>query len=234
MKRLKTLGPWFRQSGAFQWVRRPKYTEPQFEPYVKAIGQLLLAWNDLHERLATLFVTAMGGGYVNRPLAVWHSIRSDMGRRQLLGAAIGQLSDREIGQRLKVAAEIDWILQQTNQLEGYRDDSAHTPMRSSELLSIFSISNLFSVPNIFAIGAKPVLPDTAFQNPRAIRIDTKNKDLLIEYKYARERLIVLRDYAIAIDAAWSNAQLPWPDRPDLPERKPRRRRRPRATSPKPK
>jgi hypothetical protein len=36
--------------------------------------------DDLHERLATLFVSAMAAGYVDRPLAVWHSIRSVPGR----------------------------------------------------------------------------------------------------------------------------------------------------------
>jgi hypothetical protein len=221
MRKPISLATWFKRSGAFKWARRHRFTEAYFEPYVKAIGQLLLAWNDLHERLATLFVMSMGGGWVDRPLAIWHSIWSDYTKRQMLRAAIAKLPDSEKAGRDKLIDEIVWILNAANDLEGFRDDSAHTPLHF-HFLNMLTTSNILSVSNILAAQ---VFPDTSFQNPRAVRIDQKNRDLLIEYRYARERITVLRDYVIAIDAAWSNVHLPWPDRPSLPERKPRKRRR---------
>jgi hypothetical protein len=69
MKKSKTLTAWFNQSGAFKWANRPRFTETVFQSYLRSIGQLLLAWNDLHERLSMLSVAAMGGGLVNRPLS---------------------------------------------------------------------------------------------------------------------------------------------------------------------
>jgi hypothetical protein len=35
------------------------YAAPEYEPYVRAIGQLALAWNDLQEELAGIFSTLM-------------------------------------------------------------------------------------------------------------------------------------------------------------------------------
>jgi hypothetical protein len=221
MKKPKTLTAWFRRSGAQKWATRHRFTEPEFEPYAKSIGQLLLAWNDLHERLATLFTLAMGGGWVDRYLAIWHGTRSDHSKRQLLAAAISKLPDGEKSNRDKLVEEINWILQKTNRLEGFRDDSAHTPLRF-RYGNFLAIADLLAITDIYRAGLG-VTPDTTRQNPRAIRIDDKTADLLVEQRYARERIIVLRDYIIAIDAAWGNARLPWPDRPDLPERKPSRR-----------
>jgi hypothetical protein len=55
----KTLSAWFRSNRTAPPVG-PRYTEAHFEPYAKAIGSLLLAWNDLHEQLSRLFIMAMG------------------------------------------------------------------------------------------------------------------------------------------------------------------------------
>jgi hypothetical protein len=226
VKKAKTLTAWYERSGAFKWARRHRFTEREYDPYMKLIGQVLLAWNDLHERLATLFVMAMGGGYVNRPLAIWHSVRNDVGKRHLLRTAIENLTPKEKAERPKLVDEITWILEKADKLEGLRDDSAHTP------LSRLSSVRLVAIPIDWDIGypLRDVMPDTGFQNPRAMRLDEKSKDLLVEFRYARERIVVLRDYVIAIDSAWGNAHLPWPDRPALPERKPRKKRRSRERS----
>jgi hypothetical protein len=227
MKKAKSLSAWFKRSGAFKWARRPRFTESHFEPYAKAIGQLLLAWNDLHERLATLFVSAMGGGWVDRPLAVWHGNRADGGKRAMLKAAISNLTESETNSRPKLVAEIAWILDVAQQLEGIRDDSAHTPLHAGTY-NILTSDNLLTVGNILSFGTTQIFPDTVFKNPRAMRLDQGNKNLLGEFRYARERITILRDYAIAIDAAWSNAHLPWPDRPALPDRSPNRQSKGRA------
>src|SRR5579862_6821487 len=92
---LASLSKWFKRVRADKWARRHSFTEKEFAPYATAIGQLLLAWNDLHERLSSLFVMALGAGWVSRPLAVWHSTRADHSKRQMLRAALAELSDSE-------------------------------------------------------------------------------------------------------------------------------------------
>jgi hypothetical protein len=233
MKKSKSLSIWYKRSGAFRWAGRPRFTESHFEPYAKAIGQLLLAWNDLHERLATLFVSAMGGGWMNRPLAVWHGNRTDGGKRAMLKAAICNLTENETNNRPKLIAEVQWILDVAQQLEGIRDDSAHTPLHAWTG-NILTADDMLTVRDILDFGATQIFPDTGFQNPRAMRLDQSNKNLLGEFRYARERITILRDYAIAIDAAWSNTHLPWPDRPALPDRTPGRRYKGSAKRQKPK
>src|ERR1700722_7530402 len=190
MKKPRTLSGWFRSTGAFKWAFRPRFTESLFEPYAKAVGQLLLAWNDLHERLSTLFVMAMGGGWVNRPLAVWHSSVRDYAKRQMLRAAIADMPEPEKAGRSSLIAEITWILDAADKLEGFRDDAAHTPL-----------VYLFRGVAAADIRNAAIYPNISFQNPRAVRIDQKNKDILADSRYARERIIILRDYAIAIEAA---------------------------------
>jgi hypothetical protein len=224
MKKAKSLSAWYRRTGAFKWTRRPRFTEPHFDPFAKSIGQLLLAWNDLHEWLATLFVSAMGGGWVDRPLSVWHKNRPDGGKRAMLKAAISHLTDPEIAGRTELVAEIEWILDVTQQLEGIRDNAAHTPLHAWTG-SFLTEPDILAVKDFLSIGTTQIFPDTAFKNPRAMKLDQTNKInkvLLREYRYARERIIILRDYVIAIDAAWSNSQLSWPDRPSLPDRTPSR------------
>ena len=223
MKRAKSLSHWFKRTEV-PATERPRFTEPHFERHTKSIGSLLLAWNDLHERLSTLFAMAMGLNQFDRSFAIWHETRSDVNKRRLLRASITKLPAEEIGQRNKLIEEVTWILDVADKLEGSRDDSAHTPLFYNTS-NILALNDLFTYEHILSDlpGDAGVFPQIGFANPRAIRIYKNNKNMRVEQRYARERILVLRDYAIAIDYAWANARTPWPDRPDLPERKPIRR-----------
>jgi hypothetical protein len=210
-KKAKNLSGWFKRSPPFL---RHRFNEPHFKPYAVAIGELILAWNDLHERLATLFAQAMVGAKVKQSLSVWHKTRADMAKRGLLKAAIKNLSESELKGRPNVVEEIGWILEVADALEGPRDDSAHGPLYASPL-SIFDMDNVLLSRNIFDLK---VAPNTAFGNPRALRLSKDAPNLLRDFRYAKRRILILRDYVIAIDTAWQNAHSPWPDRPDLPDR----------------
>jgi hypothetical protein len=184
---------------------------------------------------------AMGIKQFERSFAVWHQTRNDYGKRQLLRAAISKLPWDEMGvgiRRLdgsitdrrgpKLVEEITWILDVANKLEDWRDDSAHTPLRHAYVGDVLSFEKLLATsPGASDLSRRIVIAQTGFANPRALK--NSNKDLLIEARYARERILVLRDYAIAIDFAWSNPPVPWPDRPVLPERKPNRQSKGQAS-----
>jgi hypothetical protein len=233
MKKVRNLSAWFRRSGA-RALPRPRFTESHFEAYTKTIGSLLLAWNDLHERLATLFVIALGSEHWQRSLAIWHATRSDYGKRVLLRSVIANSPEpgpqivhpdgSMTGARPKLIEEITWILDAANKLEDWRDDSAHTPLRYSYVADILlGGGDILTAPSILDFGQLIVVPQTGFSNPRALKIEQNKRDLLVEYRYARDRILILRDYAIAIEFAWSAPPVPWPDRPVLPERRPNRR-----------
>jgi hypothetical protein len=177
----------------------------------------VLAWNDLHEMLSALFVMAMGVGQFARSAALWHETRNDIGKRRLLRAALANLPASEIGERTKLVAEITWILDAADKLEGLRDDSVHTPVHFA-FPNIFSLASILSAQSFLDFGSASVVPNTGFANPRALRIQKSNKNMLAEFRYARSRTLVLRDYAMAIDHAWFKPSVPWPDRPALPDR----------------
>jgi hypothetical protein len=233
MKRGKTLSTWFRQNGKF--FARHRFTELHFEAHAKTIGSLLLAWNDFHERLSTLFVNAMGVHQFARSFAIWHVTRSDLGKRQLLRSAITNLPGSEMGVRIRhpdgsltggrpqLVKEITWILDAADKLEGFRDDSAHTPLNYAYLGDVLSLADLLITPNLFDPRERAVTAHTGFANPRALRLLSSKRDLLVERRYGRDRILILRDYTIAIEHAWLNPPVPWPDRPSLPERRPSRR-----------
>jgi hypothetical protein len=224
-KKGRPLSTWFRKSQMH--FARPKFTEPYFAQHTKSIGQLLLAWNDLHERLCALFVEAMGAHHIAQSHAIWIGTFRDGEKRRLLQRSIENLSKTQMKGRPKVAEEIDWILKVAQELEGFRDDSAHTP-----LLYTSTANQLTPAELILAKGRLPdpeVFPNTGWQNPKAVRLI--NKNLIVERRYAKERVLILRDYAIAISYAWMSERLPWPDRPDLPDRKPSPRRKSRVAHP---
>lgn len=214
------LDRWFAGIRAERWTNRHDFTEKEYEPYVLAIGRLLLAWNDLHEKLASLFALALGGGFTDRPFGFWHAARADMAKRSLLKIAIETLSDSETGERPKLKKEILWILSNAQELEGQRDDAAHTPLRAALSWQGSTLTDSNPVQNLLSL-ASGVFAETVMGNPRAARIERDRKDLLAEFDYSRRRVILLRDYAMAIDLAWTNAQLAWPDRPKLPNPPPR-------------
>jgi hypothetical protein len=52
-----------------EWADSIPYTHKAFRPHITVLGQLTLAWNDLHQTLAILFCSVMGGGFPSGPRA---------------------------------------------------------------------------------------------------------------------------------------------------------------------
>jgi hypothetical protein len=197
-----------------------RYTAPEFRPYVTALGQLSLAWNDLQESLGALFWTMMSprplvGAFVHRePLFVWYAIRSDRSQREMLKAAVNHLTiDWE---RPLLVVETNWIIDRANELENWRNDAIHSPLFFAEGLG--AISDKSGIKS-YANGIKPAYWQF---NPRAINL-AKRDDLLAEFRFCRDTAITLADYAHLIDLALINYPTrSWPERPKLPNRKPRK------------
>jgi hypothetical protein len=225
-KKPQSLSTWFRRAGLHS-LNLHRFSEPYFETHVKLVGSVLLAWNDLHEHLASVFVTVMGKPHWRRSFAIWHETRNDFGKRRLLRTALANLSEEDgpdVSPKVHAAKEIGWILDTIDKLEGFRDDSAHTPLTHRTFGdSILDFGDILSVPDILSLQQQVVVPQAGFNNPRAVRFEKNRRDLLVESRYARDRILILRDYVVAIDCVWWNSPLPWPDRPSLPERRPNRR-----------
>jgi hypothetical protein len=202
-------------------LRDNRFTEKGLQPYVIAIGQLVLAWNDFHEKLGMLFCVTMGGEWVTRWAAIWHSAGFDRPKRKMLEGAARSAPKTQNETYPRMVEDIAWILSEADKLEEARNNAVHSPL----LL-------LGDSPLVEAAGmVGHVIPDMIFGNPRARKM--AKKDLLTEFRWCRDATLVLRDFCVLLERAIATGGLSWPDRPRLPtrglKRSRRGRRRPRAT-----
>ena len=116
-------------------ARFRRYAGADFDPYVAALGQLALAWNDLHEGLAGLFWTIMSappreGDIIDyAPIHVWHSLRSDLAQREMLRAVVTHPNLNWSGERYKWFTEdVIWLLKRVMELSNARNDAIHSPL----------------------------------------------------------------------------------------------------------
>jgi hypothetical protein len=108
-----------------------RYTAPEFRPYVTALGQLSLAWNDLQECFGALFWTLMSPppltAFAHREaLFVWYSIKSDRSQREMLKAAANNLTID--WRQPALVDEINWTINKADRLEDWRNDAVHSPL----------------------------------------------------------------------------------------------------------
>ena len=189
-----------------------RYSSAEFRPYALAIGQVALAWNDLNETLGSLFVNLVGAGIDDKVQAAWQALTSDRSKRDMLKAAIGELSLKE--ERLNPSAKVEmkWLFGQLERLEIERNHAIHAPLAS------------FSHPiwrmDVLGLNMpEGVAPDDIRGNRLASKLVGKN--LLAEYRFIRDEAIILRDYIEDIESAWNwTDKRPnrWPERPRLPNR----------------
>jgi hypothetical protein len=174
------------------------YTHRAFLPYVTALGQLALAWNGLHEMLAFLFCSVMGGGYTNQFLAIWHALKSDRAQREILLAATKNYVSGAVPP--KFYEDIEWVCKRADALEDARNDALHSPLWAYQR----------GPDNII------VMPVTGLGHVRAQKLFDKH--LLSEFRWCRDSAIALTHFAYDIDASLLDYMKPWPDRPQLPNR----------------
>jgi hypothetical protein len=180
-----------------------RYTARAFLPYVTALGQVALAWNDLQESFADLFWTStlrerpQGGDSIDyTSLRIWHSLRSDRQQRGILRDLLEHLPGEWQHPSFIQAAKD--ALKEADKLEDARNDAIHSPL-------FYSPNSLYGDMT----RKEKVAPSTWLFNPRAVKL-SERESLLTEFRYCRDRAIELSDYVRAINSAVVNPHLPWP------------------------
>ena len=107
--------------------RRPlKATQSKsLQHYMQRTGEIIWAWNQLHEQLQLLFAFSISRGNPELGVAIWHAIPTDGSRRQALRAAIRAVASSPQA----VQDSICWLVDAVDKLAPYRNDSAHAPMK---------------------------------------------------------------------------------------------------------
>lgn len=194
--------------------RRPNKQKPQIErfssreyrPYALAIGQLSLAWNDLHESVCVLFNSIASITDNEKTQAAFQAVDSDRIKRKMLKAVFSQLEPDEIRLNPRAIDDIKWVCGQIDALEEGRNNAVHGPLHS------FIYGRIFDLP-------EGIQPNDVYGNTRAAKL--RNKNLLTEYRYVRDAAIVLRDFIDAMEDSWrwlDRRPSTWPERPQLPNR----------------
>lgn len=173
------------------------FRDESFASYARALGELALAWNDLHHTLGELFwqMLRIPNGMI--PYAVWHSAKSDRAQRDMI-KSLAHLNamGHDVPQHLRT--EITWILGRIDTLEDMRNDVLHSPMFNS---------------------GDAILPAHELGHQRAKKL--AGKDLLFELTWFYDTAITLRDYAVQISSHLrrpSGLSGALPERPQLPNR----------------
>ena len=132
-----------------------RFTGAQYEPYAKAIGEFVLTWNDLHEKLALVFAAVLShadrrnikgddpndwfsGDYdelfkeIERYEGIWSSASFDRPKRAMLRGLLTPLMLADLMEFVRLPDEIgkdlSWILDEAEKLEELRNTVVHLPL----------------------------------------------------------------------------------------------------------
>lgn len=88
--------------------RNLDFRNETFQPYAKSLGELILAWNDFHMALSSLFWAALQIPNKMTPQAMWNAIKSDRAQRDMLEALIDL---KVLGNNIptNIRSEIKWV-----------------------------------------------------------------------------------------------------------------------------
>jgi hypothetical protein len=199
------------------WNNSNRFTAKAFRPYAEAIGHVALAWNELHETLGTIF-TEVGFEGSDKAQAAWQSLIVDRAKREMLKAVLTAMTEFDFLELPKFRDDVIWIIEQAHASEDGRNSAIHTPLL------------LHDHPIWQEVDEGSGISSFSFRgNTRAKRL--KQKDVLVEYRYHRDKFITLQKFADEL-LHWRRGT-PWPKRPRLPSRKQRKTRQgqPRASFP---
>jgi hypothetical protein len=190
-------------------------TGVKFEPYALAIGQMALAWNELHEALGALFAQALATG-LDRGLqcaAIWGAVTSDRQKRQILDATINYMGEETHKRFPQLATDVLWITERANSLEDRRNNVVHSPLAEVTGELIAALTGL-QMGDVYPGG---VLNERALKLSKStIRV---GKDLLVEMIRYRDYAEALASFSDDIFTVWRKPTDAWPDRPALPSLK---------------
>ena len=213
------------------------FTDSQYNPYTMTIGQFVLTWNDLHEKLALIFTAILSYGdrkripkkhrpeyefrEMERLAGIWNSSPYDRPKREMLRGILVPLITSDFIQFWNFEEDIRWILDEADKIEEIRNNAVHAPLIHN--FNEFDISPMFPASagrRKFNWSGGKITPNVLLRNRRALRIAQKhpNGDILRELRWARDASAILRDFALRIYWALLYEPAPWPRRPVLPNR----------------
>ncbi|NOJ43032.1 hypothetical protein [Bradyrhizobium australiense] len=183
-----------RRAGPLETRSLEEY-ERQTADHERAIGKIVIAWNQYQETLGTLFANLFSHSDWPLALSAWHALDSDRSQRKMLVAA----ARAKLKPNNPLLTEFEWLINNSDKIADQRNIGIHMPlMRASE-----------------RDGSTRVLPHAIFGNPKAARMN--GRDLLKEYAHFERQIRKMFSYAVALDFALT-PEHKRRDKASLPER----------------
>jgi hypothetical protein len=185
-------------------IPTPEALAQVFEDYTLAVGKVAYAWNDFHEQLARLFVAViMAEGTPQTGYAIWYSLDNDRIKRTILKAAIVAAPPVRWENRLTARDDLLWLMEKANGLSTHRDDAVHAPCGAM-------------------VSADGLEMASAFFSGHQRAKNLTGKSLLVEFDYCERLAETLSQFTTQSVVALHTSNAPWPDRPSMPTRRPRK------------
>jgi len=186
-------------------------------------GQVLWAWNLLHDHLFALLVVVLSEGNYGRAHdvanAIWNELPSDSTQRKVLlsvAQAVYSQRTRDDGkpsryEDRRALVGVVWLVAQVDALAKHRNDIAHAPIH-------FALMNDNSV--------RPIAVSASGKKSRVDRLE--ERPIAEIWEDLHGDLIALASYAFTLRAALHHLARRCPLRPELkmlprPKRKPKKR-----------
>jgi len=197
------------------WRRPSPFTKRKFKPYAEAMGQLALAWTDLHEALGDLYFDTLSN-HDNDPVrnlqiaSSWGALASDRQKRNVLEAAVQWIDMARRKECPNFQADVKWLLTRANSLEDRRNDALHSALQE--------VDNA-RVAELMGLKVGDVAPVYTIMNHRSAKLAAttwrRGRPLLADLRLYRDYASALAYYVRQVRTAWQRRG-PWPERPPLP------------------
>lgn len=174
-------------SKALRTLMSVRFTERPFRPYAVAIGQAILAWNDLHEHLGRLYGIVLTRGVRTAQLEKWQSSRVDSQKRKWLGNAVNGMEYEPPGWTEELRLYVPWLLAEVSDIEDRRNNAVHVPLHLIADIDVLPVQD-----RAHFLKAGEVRAHTWAKNMRAQKI--AEKALLAEYRACRDAAVDVRDH----------------------------------------
>jgi hypothetical protein len=175
-----------------------------FEDYTLAVGKVSFAFNYLQEQLCELFVAVIMAAHTPQTgRAIWYCTDSDRSQRLMLEAAIKVAPPERWQNRPRAREDLLWLMEKANSVANKRNDAVHAPCSAA-----ISENGTEMMASFFSLH----------QRARNLH----GKELLVEFDYCERFAETLSRFTKASTFALHVAQQPWPDRPTMPNRRPKK------------
>ena len=175
-----------------------KWTDKAIKTHTRLVGEMVWAWNGLHQSFSYLFGLIVQSSDPSIGEAIWAALKSDSSQRDVLLAS----SKLRHGDKSAFGRRMRWAVNITEKLSVYRNDLVHTPM-----------SGIALGPR----GLVTVVSSHAISPARVHRLSRADTFKLL--RTLRGDLVQLRNYVWDLGQRLYPYAIPmigsWPDRPPL-------------------